>query len=674
MTALLLDSWRAPSDLSPISTDIGVAHSRGASRAARWAVTALVFVPVLWWAGPGVEGVGGRDLTSLLVQSLLLVPALLAVRPWRCAGGGLLTTISGLALAALLVCVASPLGWRGAGDAASYASLAGLVLLVTSWATSTARRHAVLVVVLLAAVHEFTLAFLPWWGGRDPARKMIGTFYWHNPFAAFLLPAAVLALAFVVRGVRPWALVGWVAAPLCAAGIVFSTSRSTLGVLALGWLVVVVALVRDGGSLRRAATVTTLATAAAFLLAGPPFFSTWHHPFEATWTRSHQDGQSLTNNGNARVSFDRQAVAAVADRPLVGAGYRSLALVSPGLAPAPEGRSPFAHNGLLQPWVDGGALLGIPCTVALLAVARAAWRRLRRWHTDVLVVPVVVALGCATAHSAVDFDWSHPSNLHLVGVLTGVLLAIPVNDGVERQARARAYAWPSVVGVGLLVAVLSVAAGAVQTRRVEPALLTAARGADGPRQVALLRQEAVSPFSAGEDAAAVLRQLLPPVAARRDLRGDPRLEPALAGTARVAQVDRRLRLARDRALALSGREKEAVADVRQLLMSLGSDATAYVGDAATVVAAAGQQEAAVDLLLPTARAAAFDPARAAAYGVGGDALVVLARLAPTGEAGRCAAAALDAATRATLGDVAGLAAPATDCSLLRNGPAWQLQR
>ena len=79
-----------------------------------------------------------------------------------------------------------------------------------------------------AGLVEFWEAFLPWWGGGHPETAMSGTFYWWNPFAAFLLPGALLGAALAIAGRQTWRTLGWLAAPMCAAGIVFSSSRMRL--------------------------------------------------------------------------------------------------------------------------------------------------------------------------------------------------------------------------------------------------------------------------------------------------------------------------------------------------------------------------------------------------------------------------------------------------------------
>ena len=55
---------------------------------------------------------------------------------------------------------------------------------------------------------------------------MIGTFYWWDPFAAFLLTGTVIGLSFWLRRTGPVALFGLVGCMLGTIGLVYSTSRA----------------------------------------------------------------------------------------------------------------------------------------------------------------------------------------------------------------------------------------------------------------------------------------------------------------------------------------------------------------------------------------------------------------------------------------------------------------
>ncbi len=115
---------------------------------------------------------------------------------------------------------------------------AGAFVAVASYARSVRRAYLIGGIVATAGAVQFCWSFVAWWGGRDQSIPMVGTFYWHNQFAAFLLAPALIALALLVGDRAPWRLVGWVVAPLATAGVVYSSSRGGLGILIVGWLLV----------------------------------------------------------------------------------------------------------------------------------------------------------------------------------------------------------------------------------------------------------------------------------------------------------------------------------------------------------------------------------------------------------------------------------------------------
>ncbi len=325
--------------------------------------TLLVLPAVLWWAFPLTHATGGRAPFGLAVELLLLLVAAAATRPWRRLPHTVPLLGGVLGVCAVAVCALSPTGWAGADDAAAYAA-AGLALPVAAaWARTSARRVTLAAAVVLAGLDQLSHALLPWWGGRDPSVRLVGTFYWHNPFAAYLLPAALLGLGLLVWRVRPVQAAGWVAAPACAAGVVLSTSRATLALLLLGWVVVggAAVLAREGRLRRglRWLVVTGVAVAVTYGLPGPPLFTHRVSPFAATAARS-TSGETLTSNGGYRFQFWREALASWAHHPLAGSGYHGLIASSRPYVPIGWARSNYAHNGYLQALTDGGVLLALP--------------------------------------------------------------------------------------------------------------------------------------------------------------------------------------------------------------------------------------------------------------------------------------------------------------------------
>jgi len=540
------------------------------------------------WAVPLTRASGGRGVHHELVFAGVALMALLLLRPWRFSrASSVLAAL--VAAAALAVCALTPTGWSGSDVAASYAVSAATFVIIRTYAITAQRRLLVLAAVALASLVQFSEAFLPWWGGRDPAIAMTGTFYWHNPYAAFLIPGAVLGLGLAHANEKPWRFVGWFGAPLCVAGVVFSSSRAALGVLALAWVVTAAIVVRTRRGALRVAAVTLLATVVVLVLPGPPFFPHRASPFAATSARA-SSGETLDQSGFYRTEFWRESLDVMAHHPAAGAGYHSLSTASALYTPVGWARSQLAHNGYLQPLSDGGLLLGVPF---LLAVALAGVRALRtvgralgplrRTRDEPQMAVAAVTFLALMAHSGVDFDWSHPSLMIAAAILAAVLFAAgkPSPDATASAVVRRAA--PVAVTVLALSLVMSVVTLHAWQRSADTG---------GNKPVSARLAAASSAFGDFRPAKSVLLQAIATPSAVTDAQA----HRAVALTAAAARVDYHLRLWRDTVMAQRGEAAVAVADARALIKGLDGPPIPYVLDYAQVLAAAGNHaEAAVVL-------------------------------------------------------------------------------
>ncbi|MCW2671726.1 MAG: hypothetical protein JWP14_315 [Frankiales bacterium] len=558
---------------------------------------------LLWWAIPMTRNEGGRGHGSTAVALVLVAVALWANGALSRMSRTASTLVVAVPVAALVVCLASPTGWYGADDAAAYTLGALTVAVIAGYARTAQRRRVVVSAVCAAGLLQFAEAFLPWWGGEDPSSAMTGTFYWWNPYAAFLLPGALLGGALAVHGHRPWRAIGWFAAPLCAAGIVFSSSRMTLALLVVGCvglLLLGVARSSRRGVLVRWAAVGVLTGGVVLGLSGPPVFPHRVSAFAAADAKS-ASGQTVAQNGAYRVQFWQRAMAVLEDRPLVGSGPHGLVGASDGLVPSGLARSNLAHNGYLQALSDGGLVLGLPflagcagCLVAGLRLLLSACRQpTERW----LRIALPVALFGSAAHSAVDFDWSHPSDLVLTALLAGLVLSFrPVAAGRWRRLPA--------VLVTLLVPVFVVGAWHWDDTKLDIARMhgsAAARAHD-------LRETGSQPARDYRWASAVLVEGAGaggPVTGHGVARSD--LAWAVDRTAAVAPVAPDIQLLRARALVVLGRNGEAASLVDHVVNELGRTGAGPVADqAAEVLAATGRSDDARALLVQFLMGSALD--------------------------------------------------------------------
>lgn len=420
----------------------------------------LVCVAVVWTTVQFPQGSGGREPMGLTRDAVPLLAALIAVRPWRTMRWWVLALAALVGTCALAVCEVTTPGWFGANRAASYGISAATFVVVAAYARRANRAYFIAAAVTIAGGIQFCRALVPWWGSRDPATEMIGTFYWHNQFGAFLLAPAILGLALILAGRAPFRFAGWIGAPLAVAGIVYSSSRGSALVLGFGWLVMGVLALRSRRRARRLVVrwlaASAIAVGVTFGFAGPPFFSTWHAPWAAAQARA-ATGQTLEQNGGVRLSLWHQALIVFEHDPVAGAGYGAMSDEAMKLTPANWPRSPLAHNDYLQAFAEGGVLLGVPflaaCGAIAIFVARRTWLLLRLGTTDPLRAGVVVAATTVMAHAAIDFDWSYPALFATAAAVVGLACAGATTsrsrcgDPVERRSTALAIS-----GATLLIA------------------------------------------------------------------------------------------------------------------------------------------------------------------------------------------------------------------------------
>jgi O-antigen ligase len=367
-----------------------------------------------------------------------------------------------ISAAAIAVAVFAPTGWSGATTAASYVCAAWIAVVVAAGIVRDRRLVDVVVaLVVVGTLVEVAESWLAWWGGESAASPMIGTFYWHDPLAAFLIPGSLIGLSLWLRRSGALSVLGLFGLMLGSIGLVYSTSRAADACFAAGALAVIGAnlVERKLAGLRKAGWAIGLTAVSVWGIAGPPFFPHRSLPFAGTAARS--SGQSLDQNGGCRLDFWREALGVFGRHPVTGGGYHSLATATAGHNPNGWPVSPLAHNGYLQALSDGGLLLALPFLAAVVVVCwwvlRACGSAIHRREFSTAGFAIPVAIVVMLLHSAVDFDWSYAADFALVAILVGVVagkrFAAEPRDGRDAEDRSRlrmiAVAG-AVIGVGLL--------------------------------------------------------------------------------------------------------------------------------------------------------------------------------------------------------------------------------
>jgi O-antigen ligase len=416
MTALAAPPLASPTTTAPAAVSRGIVPG------------VIIGLAVAYLTMPFAQATGGRDSWALTKAAVVVVVALIAAKPWQRLRVGTLALAVAVAVVALTVCLVTPPGWFGATRASSYGVAAGAFVAVASYARSVRRAYLIGAIVATAGAVQFCWSFVAWWGGRDQSIPMVGTFYWHNQYAAFLLAPALIALTLLVNHRPPWRLVGWVVAPLAVAGVVYSSSRGGLGILIGGWLLIGVLASRvkpNRGALVRWLAASVLAAGVTLAISGPPFFSSSSSPFAGTQARSSAGGTADAST-SYRLQMWHEAVIVFDHHPVVGVGYGALESTAAKLTPATWPRSPLAHNDYLQALAEGGLLLGVPFLAACGAVGVGLLRGLRsRARRRVLDVRtgLIVGAGALMAHAAIDFDWTYPALFTLAAVVSAAAIA-----------------------------------------------------------------------------------------------------------------------------------------------------------------------------------------------------------------------------------------------------------
>lgn len=455
----------APAELSKGAPAAGTAATDLAPHRRSRLPDIVGFVTVAWFLFEVPRSTGGRGAGVVSIGALSLIGAVIALWPHRVLPRLAVPLAAAVSAGALVVPLVAPTGWPGAATGASYVIAAWLTVVVAALVARSRRAlPALLVLITAAGLVEFAQAWFPWWGGEDPGRAMIGTFYWHNPYGAFLLPPALLGLALWLRCRRWLASLGLAAFTFGCVGVLYSTSRASLACLGVGAVLLAAAALVSPGRVRtltRVATAVGVAVTTSYVIGGPPFFP--HRELATAAIAGRTAGQSLAQNGGYRLQFWHEALHVFWHHPFTGGGYHSMVAESAGRVPQDWALSPFAHNGYLQALSDGGLLLGLPFLAAVLAVivvaARLLWRSASRRQFGLGGFAVPLVLAGLLAHSAVDFDWSYPADLALAAVLAGLAVGFDMTHRpAVRQPRPRAAGLTVVAAAGVALAIAAVAA------------------------------------------------------------------------------------------------------------------------------------------------------------------------------------------------------------------------
>jgi len=302
------------------------------------------------------------------------------------------------------------------------------------------------------------IALFWFWGSRDLTSRWCSTFYWPNPFAAFLLLVLPLSLVRTLRAASARAALSHGAATtLFLTALIFTYSRGA-------WLAGFLALGAAAAWLRRrprTALVRGLALAGAVAIAVTLLSLAAHHGDSgavAARAASLTDSEDASAHGH--LLFWRNALEMLAAHPVTGIGPGTFGAVHAAYQTDLRYYARDAHSLYLQSAAETG-LLGFAALLALLAASGLAWRRLLRRTADeaeyTLVLGVGLGLLAFLLHNAVDMDWSFPANPAMAFVLAGVLGGVALR---RAPGAATTRVWRGLqplLALGLMLGVVVVA-------------------------------------------------------------------------------------------------------------------------------------------------------------------------------------------------------------------------
>lgn len=561
-------------------------------RASRWYVAehGAFLAIVLVWSLYVLPARGGWQVNVVPVACAAALIPLLVLRPWRHCATWLIAVACAPAAGAILVATLSPYGDGGPVSVSRWAYFALLVLATASYARTHERRVVALCVVLLAGLHQYAQAWVPWWGGDDGAvRVMTGTLYSANPFGGLMLTFALVAGCIAVLGAGRIRRLGWLVAPLCASGVFLSAARAAVLLLLAGTVVLAALAARKAGraGLLRVVALVALSWVVLFGTTSSLFFEGGRGALAGVDSKD-STGQTVSSTSGIRVDFWTAAWGEWRDEPVVGGGVGSYSGDSRmRMAPGAQ-RSPFAHNEVLGSLAEGGVALGIPVLAALLAAGALFARpilnaaRVSPPRADALQIAAGLGGGALLAHAMVDFPLSFPAILGLLGLLVGCCASGSTVGG--RASRVRwgvlSLGVSAVVVSGLYVGISHDRAGVSGRASLD------AVSAEGRVMAAPLPgvRDARVPIARAERLA---RQANPSLDAVRQ--AERELQPFL-------RLDMALHRISVDLLVLQGRDEEALELARWLAETVRGQAPILVSPLAERLLAAGSREQAFDVL------------------------------------------------------------------------------
>ncbi len=303
------------------------------------------------------------------------------------------------------------------------------------------------------------VALFLFWGADNPAMRWYATFYWPNPFAAFLLLLLPVALVHFLhaRGAREGLAHGAITL-LLAVALVLTYSRGAW--VSLGLITPLALLVLHPPSwIRLVGRVVLLALlvmlSVVLLTRGAALRDASGGVVGRAASVSRFDDYSI----QGRLNFWGAGLRIFRDYPIFGTGAGTFGAIHPVYQRDVRFYAKDAHNLYLQTAAEMGLVGAIALAILLVSIA-ALWIRTLHATRNTGAYPLVAGVGLGLiaffVHSALDMNWSFPANPAMAFALAGALAAYDSAfqaPPARSRLAMRSAGWRRLGAVILLVAV-----------------------------------------------------------------------------------------------------------------------------------------------------------------------------------------------------------------------------
>jgi O-antigen ligase/Tfp pilus assembly protein PilF len=314
----------------------------------------------------------------------------------------------------------------------------GIALVTASTVNESAMARRFLDALALIAGWLCLIALVMFWGAGNVSMRWYATFYWPNPFAAFLLlvvPPTFVRFLYASKGRD--VLTHGLAVVLLLVALVFTYSRGawiTLSAVAAVALIVLRPL-RRWNAVGRTAALGVLTALAVFTLVravGSPDIR------QGIAARAVSVANPSDYSIQGRLSLWHAGLGIFLDHPLLGTGPGTFAVMHPAYQRDVRYYARDAHNLYIQTLAEMGAV-GLIALLLVLVSVGLMWRRSLQAAQGKDAFPLIAGVGLGLLafflHSALDMDWMFPANPSAAFALIGLLASSDASYRAQLSAR-----------------------------------------------------------------------------------------------------------------------------------------------------------------------------------------------------------------------------------------------